>query len=393
MHKFRYWKPITRFSVPYLFLSVGISLAATIWSVYLNSFLNNSSLVGFLTSFFTVIEVLAYLFLIPLIQRGNKMKLLITSLLFFTASYFLFSVYSNIYLVLALGVIIAIASSLRTTLVGLIVRDSSNPDEVSRNEGVIYSLLNSAWFAGPLVSGYLANLYGFGSVFFLSSVLILLSIFLFHFLRVKDDKKSKQADKNIPQIISDFFRKKNLRLIYVLSMSITFWWTFIYVFMPLYIINAGLSEVVLGLFISGVTIPLIFGDYIFARLAGRTGFKKLFFTGFFTLGILAISLFFIQNVYIVLGLLILASVSMSMLEPTTEAYFMDSLKENERDRYYSVYATAIHIGALASSLPAAALLAFLPFKFLFLFAGMPMIILAFLALKIKDFYEFRKKEK
>lgn len=393
MHKFRRLKPITRFGVPYLFLSIGISVAATIWSVYLNSFLNNISLVGFLTSLFTVIETLAFIFLIPIVERGNKMKLFLLSLLFFAVSYLLFSVYSNVYLVIVLGILIAVASSMRVMLTGLIVRDNSKNQEVSRNEGVIYSLLNSAWFVGPLISGYLANLYGFKSAFFLASVLIVLSIFLFNLFRIKDNRKAEHVDGNIPKIVVAFFRKRNLRLAYILSLSVSFWWTFIYIFMPLYIIDSGLSEVVLGLFISVVTVPLIFGDYIFAKAAGRTGFKKLFFIGFTTLGVLAVSLFFISNIYAILALLVLASVSVSMIEPTTEAYFLDIVNENERDRYYGIYATAVHIGALAGSLPAAALLAFLPFKSLFLFFGIPMIIFAFIALRIKDSYEFRKKGK
>lgn len=393
MHNFRRLKPIARFGIPYLFLSVGISLVATIWAVYLDSFFHNASIVGFLTSFFTVIEVLAYIFLIPIIEKGNKMKLLIFSILFFAISYFLFSIYSNVYLAVFLGALIAIASSLRITVTGLIVRDSSNAREVSKNEGVIYSLLNAAWFVGPLIAGYLANLYGFDSVFFLAFILALGSIFLFNFFRVKDDKKAGRVDTNIPKIVADFFRKKSLRRTYIISSSVSFWWVFIYIFMPIYIIDSGLSDIILGLFISAVTIPLIFGDYIFSRIAGQSGFKKLFFIGFMTLGLLAISLFFVQNIYIILAMLILASISVSMIEPTTEAYFLDTVSENERNRYYGVYTTAVHMGALAGSLPAAALLAFLPFKSLFLFFGIPMIILAFLTLKIRDFYEFRRKAK
>ncbi len=393
MHiRHRHLKPISKFGMHYLFFSIGISAVATIWSLYLNSFLNNSSLVGFLTSLFIVLEVLAYIFLIPAIEKGNKAKMLVLCLLFFAVSYLLFSVYSNIYLVIILGALIAIASGLRITLNGLIIRDNSEPQNVSKNEGVVYALLNLAWFVGPLIAGYLANVYGFNSVFFLASVLVLISIFLFNFFKIKDKRKTKHVETNIPKLIADFFKDKNRVAIYVLSLSIPFWWTFIYVYMPLYVISNGLSDFELGLFISGITIPLIFGDYIFAKIAGRRGFKKLFFTGFMGLGILAISLFFIPNIYFILGLLILAGIFVSMIEPTTEAYFMDIVKEEERDQYYGIYATSSQLGGLIGALFAAVLLAFLPFKSLFLLFGMPMIVLAFLALKIKDSYEFRKKK-
>jgi len=385
-------KTITKFGAPYLLFSIGISAVVTIWSVYLNSFLNNSSLVGLLESFFFVLEILAYIFLIPIIRKGNKAKLLVLSLLFFAVSYFIFAFYSNVYLVIILGTLIAIATSLRTTLNGLIVRDNSESQNVSKNEGFIYSLLNLAWFLGPLIAGYLAStIYGFKSVFLIASAILLLSILLFKLLKIKDDRKTKYLKENIFKLFINFFKDKNRVLIYILSLSVPFWWIFIYVYMPIYIVSHGLSEFVLGLFISGITVPLIFGDYIFARIAGKRGFKKLFFTGFISLGILAISLFFTSNIYIVLGLLILSGVSVSMIEPTIEAYFLDIVKEEERDKYYGIYTTSSQLGSLIGSLTAALLLIFQPFKSLFLLFGIPMILLAFIALKIKDSYEFKKK--
>lgn len=394
MHiRHKHLKPITKFSIPYLFITIAIASVATILSLYLDSFLHNPARVGFLTSLSLVVEILAYIFLIPLIERGNKVKLLLLSLLSFAISYFLFGIYSNIYLVIILGILIAFASSLRMTTGGLIIRDNSESGNVAKNEGVIYALLNIAWLIGPLISGYLANKYGFSSVFFLSSALILFSIFIISFSKIKDKIKVKYIKTNIFKSILNFFKEKDRVLIYIISLSVPFWWAFIYVYMPLFIIANGLSELQLGLFISGVTVPLIFGDYIFARIAGKKGFKKLFFIGFISLGILAISLFFIQNIYLILSLLIFAGISISMIEPTIEAYFLDIVKEEERDKYYSIYSTSAHLGALIGAGSAAAVLAFLPFKSLFLLFGIPMIALSFVALKIKDSYESKKKYK
>ena len=393
MHiRHRHLKPITKLGVTYVFLSIGISLAATIWSVYLNSFLNNISLVGFLTSLFTVIGVFAYLILIPLIEKTNKAKMFIVSLVFFAISYLLLSVYSNIYVVIILGILIAIFSSLRVTLAGLVVRDNTEDDSVSKNEGVIYALLNSAWFVGPLIAGYLAKVYGFSSVFFFAAVFVLMSIFVFNFFRIKDNRKTKNLDKHIFRVVIEFFKNRERTLTYILTLSVSFWWTFIYVYMPIYIVDKGYGALLLGFFLAGVSVPLIFCDYISGKIANKRGFKKLFFVGFISLGTLAISCFFISNIYVVSGLLILASVSVSMIEPTSEAYFLDIIEEDERDKYYSIYTTSVNVGSLVGSLPAAALLLFLPFNSLFLYFGIPMIVLAFLALSIKDSYELDRKK-
>lgn len=393
MHiRHRHLKPITKLGVTYVFLSLGISIASTIWSVYLNSFLHNTSLVGFLTSLFTIIEVFAYLILIPLIERTNKAKMFVVSLVFFTISYLLLSVYSNIYVVIALGILIAIFSSLRVTLAGLVIRDNTEDNSVSKNEGVIYALLNSAWFVGPLIAGYLAKVYGFSSVFFFAAVFVLFSIFVFNFFRIKDNRKTKNLDKHMFRVVVEFFQNRERTLTYILTLAVSFWWTFIYVYMPIYIVDKGFGAFLLGIFLAGVSVPLIFCDYLSGRIANKRGFKKLFFIGFITLSILAISCFFISNIYVVCGLLILASVSVSMIEPTSEAYFLDIIEEDERDKYYSIYTTSVNMGSLVGSLPAAALLLFLPFNSLFLYFGIPMVVLAFLALSIKDSYELDRKK-
>lgn len=385
-------KIITKLGIFYLFLSIGISIVSTIWSVYLNSFLHSSSLVGFITSFFIVAEVLAYIFLIPVIEKGNKTKMLIASLLFFVISYLLFSVYSNIYLVIILGTLISIVTSLRVTLFGLIVRDKTEDYNVSKNEGIIYALLNSAWLVGPLISGYLARVYGFKSAFFLASIFILISIFAFGFFKVKDEKRTKNVDRYMIPVVLEFFRNKGRATTYLLSIAVNFWWAFVYIYIPIYIIDKGYGGFVLGLFLAGVTLPLIFFDYLFGKLAGKKGFKKLFFIGFITLGVLSIFCFFISSLYFILGLLILASVSVSMIEPTTDAYFFDIVEEEERDKYYGVYTTSGNIGNLLGSLPAAVILLILPFKSLFVFFGIPMVIIAFFVLRIEDSYEYLKKK-
>ena len=389
----RHFKPITKLGTFYFFVTLGVSLVSTIWSVYLNSFLHSSALVGFLTSLFTVVETLAFVFLIPLIERTDKAKTLVVSLVFFAASYFLFSVYSNIYLVIVLGILISVFSSLRITTFGLIVRDNTEDENVSKNEGFVYTLFNSAWLVGPLIAGYVASKFGFESVFFLTTLFIVLSLFSFRLFRLKDGRITKKVDKNILQLIAGFFRRRELVLTYALSMAVTFWWSFIYVYMPIYIVDNGYGEVFLGIFLAAITAPLILFEYLFGKMAGKRGFKKLFFAGFFSLGIFALAGFFVSNIYILCGILVLASISVAMLEPTTEAYFLDLVRKKDRDRYYGIYTTSVNLGSLLGALPAAGLLLVLPFKSLFMLYGIPMIILAFLALKIKDSYEFRKKHK
>jgi len=100
--------------------------------------------------------------------------------------------------------------------------------------------------------------------------------------------------------------------------------------------------------------------------------------------------FFIPNIYFILGILVVAGLGIAMLESTTEAYFFDVISEKERDRFYGLYSTTIELNSfLGSALPAVILL-FFPFKTIFLFFGGTMLILSLMSLKIKEVIENKK---
>ena len=123
----------------------------------------------------------------------------------------------------------------------------------------------------------------------------------------------------------------------------------------------------------------------------RRGFKRLFFTGFVILSFISILCFFISNIYVLLSLLVLASVGISMIESTSESYFFDIINEKQRDKYYGVYNTAVDAGFLLGTLPAALLLLFFSFKSVFILFAFFMLLFALLSLKIREVREFRRK--
>jgi len=78
---------------------------------------------------------------------------------------------------------------------------------------------------------------------------------------------------------------------------------------------------------------------------------------------------------------------MAMLEPTTEAYFFDTIKRKDEDRFYGPYNTSIETGLILGKILPAVLLLFLPFKYIFLlFAGI-MFLLFLLSFKAKNIVE------
>jgi MFS family permease len=387
---------IARLAVICFLTSFAAAFIDTIWAVYMEKFLGNMSWVGFFSSFLTIIAFFSFFFFIPFIEKRNKSKLYSLSLVLFFFAYLLFAINRNPYIFAALAIATTVLSTLKITSFGIIIRDKSRETELSRNEGVMYTLLNVAWVVGPLVAGLLSEFLGLSFIFVISAIFMFLALISFKVSRIQDPNLKKKIDKNMFKNFKEFFRNKHRVFSYIIGGGVPFWWGLIYLFVPMYIIKSGLSIEWVGYFLFAIAVPLILFTYVFAKLAGKIGFKKLFKAGFFILFASAIACFFISgfpvilginNIYIILGVLVLASIGAAMLESTAEAYFFDLVKGKEELHFYGPYNTNLEVSRLIAYFVPSLILLFLPFKFIFLFFAAIMLSLFFVCFKIKEVIE------
>lgn len=386
-----YTSDIKKIGLIGVFSQVGLAAVTTIWAVYLESFLHNPSYVGFLTAIFMLIGTLTFIYGVPILEKYNKTRLYVIIILLFAISYYLFSIFSNIYIIIILGIITTILGSLRVSLYGVIVRDSTSDKLVSRNEGLIYTFMNLSWFITPIVAGYIASEFGVRTVFIFSAIMFLFSILFLRIFKVQDPNMKKKPDKKPLKLFLNYFKNRDRVFSYILGGGIDFWWVLIYIYIPIKIFESGLPDTTIGYFLGAVIVPLILIEYYVGKKAGKKGFKGIFITGYSILGFSALICFFIPNLYIILIILSLASFGAGMLEPTTEAYFFDIIKKDEREKFYSSYNTAIDAGSFFARAIAAVVLLILPFNFVFILFALVMGSLAFLSTKTKNIVEFKKK--
>jgi MFS family permease len=366
--------------------NLGFASVATIWAIYLQTFFHNESSVGFFITVLTVISLLACIFIIPLIERWDKIKLYGMSIALYGIFYLLFGFLSSLRAIITISIIMAVIISLRVTAYGIIISDKSKKKNLAKNEGFIYTFMNLSWLVGPLIAGFISRQFGLRAVFIISAVFIGISYFLFLNFKVRDGRTTKNYDKNLLKIIIDFFRDKDLVVCYILSGAINFWWALIYVYMPLTIVDSGYVGEYVGYFLFGINLPLILFTYLFGKIAGKVGFKKIFFFGYLLLGASAMLCFFIHNLLLILGILVVASTGAAMVESTSESYFFD-ISKRKKDRFYGVYNTTIDINNAIATFIAATILIVASFKYLYLFFGGVMVFVAILSLKIQNIIE------
>lgn len=374
-----------------LLTGLGISFIDTIWALYINSFVHSAFLVGLVSALITFISFISYFFVVPLVEKNDRVKLYSVSLLVAVLSYLLFSIFSSFILLILIIIPIAFFRSLRITSFGIIVKDYSGRKNLAKNEGFLYTIENIAWVVGPLIAGYLLNSYGFSLVFFITSIIILSSFFVVRFFKMRDSEIKKKIDGKLLRNFIAFFKNKNRVFAYLLSGGVSVWWSLIYIFIPVYIVENGFSVLIVGYFLFATQTPLILTEYRLSVLASKKGFKKLFRYGYFIVTIASLICFFVSNIYFLLGVLVLASFGMAMLEPTTESYFFDVLKGRQHLRFYGPFNTADTALSSIAKVSASALLFFLPFEYIFILFSLFMFFYFVLTFFIKDSIESRRK--
>ena len=375
-----------------LFLaSLASAFIDTVWAVYLEGFFHNESYVGLFSGFLSVLAFISFFFLVPLIEKSKKSVLYSSVLLLAALRYILFALNRNLVIFIFLSIFLTIIVSIKITTMGIIVKDKSNKKDLSRNEGVIYSFNNVAWLIGPLIVSLILLDFGHSVVFLSSALLLFLAFLLFKISRIKDDNVVKKVDTNVFKNFLEFFKSKDRVISYLIGAGVTTWWALIYLYMPLFIIDHGLKEYWIGIFLFACALPLILFEYPFSKMAGKYGPKKFFLIGYSIATITSLIAFFISSPYAVLGILVFASVGFAMLEPTSEAYFFDILKnKKDENRFYGPYNTAIETGLIFGKITPAILLFFLPFKYVFLLFTGFMFFFFIISLKTKNVAEAKK---
>ena len=383
---------INRLGIVILISSLSFAFIGTVWAVYLNSFLHSEALVGLVSSFFLLVSLISYFLIIPIIEKTNKAKIYISSSILVAIGYFLYGIINNFYFFIIAALIVSVSVTLKIASMGIIIKHSSKKRELSKNEGFLYMVANISWVLGPLIVGVILRELNVRWVFIGAAFLALLSVLIFRLIKTDCKIIKKKIDRNPIKNFISFFKSKDRRKVYLLGIGSTFWWSLVFIYFPLIIIK-NLHEDYVGYLLFAVMIPLVLTQYSFGKLAGRIGFKKMFFIGYLIPATAAIVCFIFFNIWVISIALIIASIGIAMTESTTESYFFDICKGKEDQRFYAPYNTAIDVGQIVGELAPALVLLFLPMKFIFIVYASGLIFLSLLALTIRDIIEEKPSKK
>lgn len=366
-------------------IALGISFVDSIWAVYVYDYTQSDVTVGLISALLTAVSLISFVTIIPFLEKHSKCRLFKLTLALSALCYILFAVTKSLWSIIILGIFFSIINVIRIDTFGIIVSDSSKKGELAKNEGIVYTTANCGWLVGPLISAYFAEKYGMSLIFLLAAFFLFFALFSYWALSLHSKRRIvKKADGDFFKNIKDFFKNKDFLKNYIISGAPSVWWSFTWIYVPVYIIKQGLGLQWVSYFLFATMLPVIGLEYYFGKWADKTKYRSFFISANILLGILLILAFFVQNIYFLLILFILGSIGIAMLESSTEAYFFLIAPKKRLEKYYSIYNTALDVFSIIGKLSIAGILAILSFKYSFLVVALLFFSFAWISFYVKE---------
>ncbi len=375
---------IARLGIAGLIMAIGMASVDTVWALYLFSFLKSEAKVGFLAAIFTAISFLSSIALIPFIERMDESKVYKWIVFINGMIYLAFALNRSLTILIILAIINVVILNTRITTFGILVRNESKLKDLSKDESIIYTLLNIGWLVGPLIAGFAADRFSINFVFLLAFIFVMLAFLMTLQIKLKRSRIVRENHKNLIKNFRAYFRTWKRTSAYIISCGVAFWWSFIYIFMPIEIIKTGLSPAFVGLFLFLVIVPLILFEYYAGKLADRHGFRIFFICGFLALSLLSGMIFFMDNIFMIAFCLFTGSFAIAFIEPLQESYFFACIKKKDEEIYYPTFLTSKSVSQTLSRVMIAVILLKFSFNYIFIMMSLVMLAVVLVVLNIKE---------
>ncbi|MBN2457522.1 MFS transporter [Candidatus Woesearchaeota archaeon] len=372
------------------FLSLAYAARDSIWSIYLDTFMNNEVYVGLFTGILTLISVVLFFFLTPIIERYREKNTYLWGAIGLLIGYFIFYIAGSMKVVIFASLIYIVGRVFHTVSQGILISDSCAKKDLGKTEGYVYAIRNIGYMIGPLLGGFIAGKLGIHYVFIFSAVFVLFGMTLFRLAKIKEINHHTKDDATIKGSImnmKNFFSKKRFTLLYAVSGGISLYWGMIFIYVPLYILKSGYGEHIAGIVLFAVSAPLVIFEYKVGKVADIYGYKRFFIYGYLLLALFSLFSYFSGNIIILIVCLTVGSIGASFLEGTRESFFFLNVTKSEEEKYYGPFITHTDSFSTIGKFAGAVFLIFFPLKAIFLLTSALMLIFTVLS-----FFVRQKKE-
>jgi MFS family permease len=333
-----------------LFLFISFQMLIPTLPPYVEQMGGDNFIVGLIVGIFTLFALLVR----PLAGRATndfgRKPVLIAGLILFALSVSGYYWMSTFFLVLLLRIPHGIGWGMTTTSLGTIVSDIVPPQR--RGEGMGFYGLSStlAMALSPLFGIWLMNELGFGYVFFISTLLAIISILLSLFIKEHMPKELLNPTKK-ESFLQSIIEKKAL-LPTLLALLLGFTYSGIVTFITLFGVEKDLSNVGWFFFANAGMVMII--RPLAGKLFDQKGHQWVLLPGAISAICGLILLSFTANMIGLVSAAIFYGIGFGMIQPALQAWVINRVPPHKRGvatgTFFSGFDLGIGLGAITLGL-------------------------------------------
>lgn len=263
----------------------------------------------------------------------------------------------------------------------LYVLDYIHKRDFVRLEPIRIMAIGIPWGVGPFLGVWLHEEFGPLAAYGLPGGMALLVLAYFWSLRMREGPAA--ATLRRPRTpwasIVRFASQPRLRLAWAITFGRSSWWAMFFIYLPLYMVEAGQGELAGALMISGTNFLLLIAP-AFGWLARRVGLRRVFIVSFLCAGTASIAAGLLADFPMVAaGLILVGAIGPIALDGLAALLFYRAVRSWERAEMMTVYSSWRDLSQLATPAVCALALTLGPLSWVFLTMGAAMFVFAWLA--------------
>ncbi len=237
---------------------------------------------------------------------------------------------------------------------------------VTESRRIVYT--GVAWLIGPTLGVWLWSRGSTVAPFAVSAVATLLMIGYFWRLRFHHNAVLMTPNSVIPNPFANvirYFRQRHLRIAYAITLSRAVFWAALFVYGPIYIVEAGLPVWTAGVFLSSAS-AMLFVSPLVRRAADRLGSRTVIISAFLLMSASMVALALLPTPQpLGVAFWLSGAVGGAALDVLGNIPFMRMVKPRERTAMTTVFSTWREASFLVAPLIAAVALAAGSFRILY----------------------------
>ncbi len=340
-----------------LITGIGNGIVFTIFPLILLEKLQSESSVGYYYSIIAVIILVASIYSTVVFQKFSKVTIAKATLFLTILALLSMTFAEQIWHIAGLDIPRIICIITFGVALNIFISDFTKKKDLGKAEGKFYMFSNIGLLIGPLIGGYASKYFGHSSIFVFAAIFYIIALVLFQYQHIYqkhphiEHGTHKEGIGELFSNIKSYFKNKEFRKVFLVSLGLNFWWKVSIIYIPLEISNLGFSDNIVGWVIALSAVPLILLERFAGKFADNRSIRLSITLGF---SILAFFAFFFPLLYSKPYLLLLAfcavNIGAAWIEPIKETYFFKIAKKSEREKFFGIYNASQPISSILSPL-------------------------------------------